>query len=396
MNETALLCSFQYREQKERTYISSIIQSLYSKAELYVFSLRFFSAILLCIGAFILFSLIDALLPISNTFIKLAICLLLAIVIYVAGAIMLPRHIGAKHADKVLYYSAFYINLINCITLPLTRLFLLIPKAILKVFNISLTNDKLLVLTGSNGIAKELDKTSSEDINLHGNNLKIYRKALEFSNVRVKDCMVPRTEIIGIEQEDTQEELLDCFVRSGKSRIIVYSNDIDHIIGYFHSSDMFNKPSDKHWTELISDIPIVPEAMGAQKMMQLFLKEKKSLAVVVDEYGGTSGIISLEDLVEEIFGEIEDEHDTVKYTARQLSENEYLLSARLEIEKVNELFNLDLPISDEYATIGGLILFHNEDFPKENQDIEIDNYKFHIQRTSKTKISLVKLTISPD
>ena len=278
----------------------------------------------------------------------------------------------------------------------LTRLFLLIPKAILKVFNISLTNDKLLVLTGSNGIAKELDKTSSEDINLHGNNLKIYRKALEFSNVRVKDCMVPRTEIIGIEQEDTQEELLDCFVRSGKSRIIVYSNDIDHIIGYFHSSDMFNKPSDKHWTELISDIPIVPEAMGAQKMMQLFLKEKKSLAVVVDEYGGTSGIISLEDLVEEIFGEIEDEHDTVKYTARQLSENEYLLSARLEIEKVNELFNLDLPISDEYATIGGLILFHNEDFPKENQDIEIDNYKFHIQRTSKTKISLVKLTISPD
>ena len=309
---------------------------------------------------------------------------------------MLPRHIGAKHADKVLYYSAFYINLINCITLPLTRLFLLIPKAILKVFNISLTNDKLLVLTGSNGIAKELDKTSSEDINLHGNNLKIYRKALEFSNVRVKDCMVPRTEIIGIEQEDTQEELLDCFVRSGKSRIIVYSNDIDHIIGYFHSSDMFNKPSDKHWTELISDIPIVPEAMGAQKMMQLFLKEKKSLAVVVDEYGGTSGIISLEDLVEEIFGEIEDEHDTVKYTARQLSENEYLLSARLEIEKVNELFNLDLPISDEYATIGGLILFHNEDFPKENQDIEIDNYKFHIQRTSKTKISLVKLTISPD
>ena len=309
---------------------------------------------------------------------------------------MLPRHIGAKHADKVLYYSAFYINLINCITLPLTRLFLLIPKAILKVFNISLTNDKLLVLTGSNGIAKELDKTSSEDINLHGNNLKIYRKALEFSNVRVKDCMVPRTEIIGIEQGDTQEELLDCFVRSGKSRIIVYSNDIDHIIGYFHSSDMFNKPSDKHWTELISDIPIVPEAMGAQKMMQLFLKEKKSLAVVVDEYGGTSGIISLEDLVEEIFGEIEDEHDTVKYTARQLSENEYLLSARLEIEKVNELFNLDLPISDEYATIGGLILFHNEDFPKENQDIEIDNYKFHIQRTSKTKISLVKLTISPD
>ena len=173
----------------------------------------------------------------------------------------------------------------------------------------------------------------------------------------------------------------------------MYQDNIDHIIGYFHSSDMFNKPADKKWTDFISEIPIVPEAMSAQKMMQIFLKEQKSLAVVADEYGGTSGIISLEDLVEEIFGEIEDEHDTVRYTARQLDKNEYLLSARLEIERVNELFSLDLPVSDEYATIGGFILFHYENFPKENQIIDIGKFQFYIQKTSKTKIELVKLTV---
>lgn len=393
INETAFLSSYKYREQKEKTYIGSIILNLYKNAGIYLFSLRFTSIAILATSSYQIYHILDTLQIPANFFVKLAVYFILSFFILIIGAIIIPRSIGAKYPDKVLYHSAFYINIINSVTLPLTRILLAIPKQILRIFHIPLSDDKLLALTGTRGITLEHSRhPQTEHVNLHGNNLKIYRKALEFSNVRVKDCMVPRTEIIGIEQGDSQEELLECFVKSGKTRIIVYNDDIDHIIGYFHSSDMFNKPSDKPWTELISEIPIVPEAMGAQKMMQIFLKEKKSLAVVVDEYGGTSGIISLEDLVEEIFGEIEDEHDTIKYTARKLNDNEYLLSARLEIEKVNELFDLNLPCSEEYATIGGLILFHYENFPKENQTIDIDKYRFHIQKVSKTKINLVKLT----
>ena len=224
--------------------------------------------------------------------------------------------------------------------------------------------------------------------------MKIFRNALEFSNAHVKDCIVPRTEIVGLDESSTLKEILDCFIHSGKTRIIIYKEDIDHIVGYIHSSDLFGNPTPENWKELISEIPIVPESMSAQKMMQIFLKQKKSLAVVADEFGGTTGVISLEDLVEEIFGDIEDEHDTVKYIAKKLSDNEYLLSARLETEKVNETFGLSLPVSDEYLTIGGLILYHYENFPKENQIVTIGKYEFYIQKASKTQIHLVKLKVT--
>ena len=184
------------------------------------------------------------------------------------------------------------------------------------------------------------------------------------------------------------------FVNSGKSKIIVYKEDLDHIVGYVHSSDMFRPAARNNWTGCIRQIPVVPESMNAQKMMQIFMQQKKSIAVVADEFGGTSGIISLEDLVEEIFGDIEDEHDVVTYTARQLEEDEFLLSARLETEKVNEQFGLNLPESDEYLTIGGLILFHYQDFPKPGQTVTIGNFEFKILKTSTSKIDLVKLKVN--
>ena len=224
--------------------------------------------------------------------------------------------------------------------------------------------------------------------------MKIYRNALEFSNVRVKDCIVPRTEILALEENCSLNELLNCFTKSGKSKIIIYKEDLDHIIGYIHSSDMFSQPTQTNWKELISEIPVVPESMGAQKMMQIFLQQKKSLAVVADEFGGTSGIISLEDLVEEIFGDIEDEHDTFKYIAKKTGNNEYLISARLEIEKANELLGISLPTSDEYLTVGGMILYFYENFPKENQTVTIGKFNFHIQKASRTQIQLVKLKVT--
>ena len=212
------------------------------------------------------------------------------------------------------------------------------------------------------------------------------------ANIRIRDCMVPRTEIVAIEYGTPIEELKARFIESGISKIIVYKENIDNIIGYIHSSEMFREQTD--WTKSVRQLPIAPETMGAHKLMKLFMQQKKSLAVVVDEFGGTSGIVALEDLVEEIFGEIEDEHDTTSYIAKSVGDNEYILSGRLEIEKVNELFSLDLPENDDYQTIGGLILHQYQSFPKIHEEITFDKFHFKIIKVTATKIELVKLKVT--
>lgn len=221
--------------------------------------------------------------------------------------------------------------------------------------------------------------------------VELFQNVLDFSDTKVRDCMVPRTEITAVDVDCTQEELMQKFIESGKSKIIVYHEDIDHIIGYIHSSEMFRAPSE--WRKHLREMSFVPETMAAKKMMQMFLQEKKSIGIVVDEFGGTSGIVCLEDIVEEIFGEIEDEHDNSKYIAKKISDNEYVLSARLEIDKVNEMFQLELPKSDEYMTIGGLILHEYQNFPKLNEIVKIDSYSFKIVKNTMTKIELVRLKV---
>ena len=222
--------------------------------------------------------------------------------------------------------------------------------------------------------------------------VKIFQNALDFTSIKVRDCMVPRTEIIAIEDDASNEELMDLFVEKGISKILVYQDNIDNITGYIHSSEMFKEPD--NWQECIRQLPIVPETMNANKLMKLFMQQKKSLAVVVDEFGGTSGIVALEDLVEQIFGEIEDEHDTTSYVAKSVGNNEYVLSGRLDIEKANELLSLELPESDEYQTIGGLILNHHQSIPKAHDIITLDRFQFRIIKATSTKIELVKLKVS--
>lgn len=233
------------------------------------------------------------------------------------------------------------------------------------------------------------DSDNEEEINTE---VKIFQNALDFSSIKIRDCMVPRTEIIAIAEDSSIEELMELFVEKGISKIIVYQDNIDNIIGYIHSSEMFNEPED--WKKCIRQLPFVPETMNANKLMKLFMQQKKSLAVVVDEFGGTSGIVALEDLVEQIFGEIEDEHDTTTYVAKSVGNNEYVLSGRLDIEKANELFSLDLPESDEYQTIGGLILHQYQSFPKAHEIITLDKFQFRIIKVTATKIELIRLKVN--
>ena len=221
--------------------------------------------------------------------------------------------------------------------------------------------------------------------------VKIFQNALEFSNVKVRDCIVPRTEIVACEKEVSTDELRSRFIETGLSKILIYDENIDNIIGYIHSSELFKHPD--NWLEQLCKVSIVPETMAANKLMRVLMQEKKSLAVVVDEFGGTSGIVTLEDLVEEIFGEIEDEHDMKREVARKVSENEYLLSGRMEIDTLNEMFGLDLPESDDYVTIAGLILHYYQKFPKLNESIEYGKYTFKIVKATATKIELVRMKV---
>ena len=238
-------------------------------------------------------------------------------------------------------------------------------------------------------IQRNMDNVGDEsEIN---EEVKIFQNALDFAETKVRDCIVPRTEIDAVSIDTPLATLKNEFIESGHSRIIVYREDLDDIAGFVHSSEMFRLKEGEDWTQSIREIPIVPETMTAQKLMKNFMQEKKSLAIVVDEFGGTSGIVTLEDLVEEIFGEIEDEHDSNKYVAKDLGNGEYMLSARLEIETINERFGLDLPESEEYLTLGGLILHEYQSFPKLNEVVKFGHWEAKIVKNTTTKIELVRL-----
>jgi CBS domain containing-hemolysin-like protein len=222
--------------------------------------------------------------------------------------------------------------------------------------------------------------------------VKIFQNALDFSSVKLRDCMVPRTEIVAIdESEASLAQLKQLFIETGHSKILLYRNNIDSIVGYIHSSEMLRHPNT--WSQHINSVPIVPETMQANKLMKLFNQQKKSIAAVVDEYGGTAGIVTLEDILEEIFGEIEDEHDRSGLIAKKLENGEYILSGRMEIDQVNELFDLQIPESDEYSTIAGYILSHYQSLPKVGESIKVHQFNFRILKVENNRIDLLKLCL---
>ena len=232
----------------------------------------------------------------------------------------------------------------------------------------------------------------NDDIKELNNEVKIFKKALDFSTVKLRDCYVPRTEMVALEYDVNVNALKQTFIETGLSKILIYKEDIDNIVGYIHSSEMFKHQ--KNWVKHIKTIPFVPENMAAQKLMKIFMAQKKSIAVVVDEFGGTAGIVTLEDIVEQIFGDIEDEHDIRDYTAEQTGENEYLFSGRLEVEEANKLFNLNIPLSEEYTTIAGFILQAHQHFPKLNEIIRVEKFTFKTVKVTNNRIELVKMQIN--
>jgi CBS domain containing-hemolysin-like protein len=331
--------------------------------------------------------------PLSDGMRVTADTLLSTLVVLFTGE-FLPKNIFKNNPNMMLTIFAIPAWICYVLLYPISRFATLLSKGLLRMVGIRMRRqdeEKEFTKVDLDYLVQtSIDNADSEDE--IGEEVKIFQNALDFSETKIRDCMVPRTEIDAVEDTATIEQLKQVFIESGHSKIVVYHEDIDHIIGYIHSSDMFTAKSAR-CADLVREISFVPETMLASKLMKQLMQQKRSLAVVVDEFGGTSGLVSLEDIMEEITGEIEDEHDNTNLVAKQIGDQEYILSARLEIEKINELYALDLPESDDYMTLGGLILHEYQSFPKLNEIIRFGRFEFKIVKNTATKIELVRLKV---
>ncbi len=319
---------------------------------------------------------------------------LISTLIILITAEFLPKTLFRIHPTMILNIFAIPLLFFYTILYPFSKLTLVISNFIIKhVLKASSTPNKGQWMLGKvdldNLISEQKDHSDSDTDS--PNEIKLLKNALDFSKLKIRDCTVPRTDLQAIEVNDEIEPLRNKFIETGLSKILVYKDSIDNIIGYVHVSSLFKKP--KKLRNCVSPISIVPETMTANKVLELFTKENKSIALVVDEFGGTAGVVTLEDILEEIFGEIDDEHDISEHTEQILGENEYLFSARLEIDYLNEKYEIALPQSDEYETIAGLILFHNQSIPTINEVISIKNFTFQIIDATNARIEMVKVTL---
>lgn len=308
----------------------------------------------------------------------------------------LPKTLFKSNPNRLMSLLAPVAYLFYIVLWPISRFSTLLSRLFLRLMGVKMeegNNDGTFTKVDLDDLVQ-----SSIDNTPQGgevdDEMKIFQNALDFPDLKVRDCMVPRTEINAVPYDCSADELQQKFVESGNSKILIYKEDIDHIVGYIHTLELFR--AREKWHDHIRQMPFVPETMAAQKLMQIFLGQKKSIGVVVDEFGGTSGIVSLEDIVEEIFGDIEDEHDNTNYIAKQTADGDYILSGRLEIDKANELFNLGLPDSGEYKTISGLILHAYQSFPKLNEVVKVGKYHFKIVKKTMTKIEVVRLHVTEE
>lgn len=397
--EIAFVSSDKLRFEMEKNnmrFSAYILSNFYKNPNTFISTMLVGNNIALVIYGIIMADIINryVLFGFENGFLQLLCQTIISTLIILFTGEFIPKSIFKINPNLSLRLFAFPLFICYIVLYPISKLTSGISAVLLRIFGIKMSkedSDKAFSKIDLDYFVRSSIENAATPDKL-GSEVEIFRNALDFSEIKVRDCYVPRTEIVAVDMHDDISKLKNMFIESGISKIIVYDGNIDNIIGYIHSSEMFHRSS--QWTDSIQTIPIVPETMPVHKLMRMFMQQKKSIGVVVDEFGGTSGIVTLEDIVEEIFGDIEDEHDSSKLICKQINENEYVMSARMEIEKLNETFGLSLPESDEYLTVGGLILEKYQGFPKLNEDIEIGNYSFKVVKKSATKIEMVKLKIN--
>ena len=384
-------------DRNEDSLTSGIINKFYDNSNNFISSLLVGNNIVLVIYGILMAKLLNAtvLSGLShNEGVRLLLETIVSTIVIIFTGEFIPKALFRIDPNSALKRFALITYPIYIILYPFSRFTTLCSCLILRLFNIRIKDearDTTFSKTELNNLIQSSIENADEEQNID-NDVRIFQNALDFSSIKVRDCFVPRTEIDAVEINTPLEELKSVFIESGHSKIVVFQENIDNIVGYIHSSELFRLG--KKWQQKICKMPYVPETLSAQKLMRTLMQQKKSLAVVIDEFGGTSGIISLEDLVEEIIGEIEDEHDNQNLVAKSIGDNEYVLSGRLEIERINEMFDIDIPESDDYQTLGGFILAHHQRFPQLNETISIGKFRIRAIKLRSTKIELVKLSIA--
>lgn len=377
--------------KKQEGVIANVLTKLTRKPSKLLATMLVGNNVALVVYGFEMGKVMTALLP--NFFQNVLWHTIISTLIILITAEFMPKVFFQIYANQLLKLFTIPAYFFYLLFYPLSSLVMWISDFVLRVFfktkgdyvPLSFTKVELV-----DYISEQLENVPKKEE--MDSEVQMFQNALEFSGVKAREIMIPRTEIVAVELNESIENLIATFVSSGFSKILIYNENIDDILGYVHSFDMFKKP--KNIKEVLIPIVNIPETIQINEVLNILTRKRKSMAVVLDEYGGTSGIVTLEDIVEELFGEIEDEHDKDNFIEEQLSETEYLFSARLEVEYLNETYHLEIPESEEYETLGGFIVLHNEGIPTQGEVIQIPPFSFVIEACSQTKIEAVRLVVN--
>ena len=376
--------------------INRILNVYYSNREMFISTLLIGNNIANIVYSMAMAQLLTAPLQgsIHNQAVLLFVQTLIATIIILIFGEFVPKSVFRINPHRSLRTASIPLYMVYCVLYPISRFTEWLSAALMKLFGIKIDNTRVRLLTVDEldaYLQENIDKREDENKTVE-REVKIFENALDFSDTRLRDCMVPRNEIVAVDVEDTtRDDLVKLFTRSGLSKIVVYRENIDDVIGFIQVSELF--VTDIDWKTRVKPVLFAPETLLARKMMQQLMDEKRSMAIVLDEFGGTSGMVTLEDLVEEIFGEIEDEHDRNRLTARQIGENSYEFSGRMEIEEINERFHLDIPESDDYQTLAGYLLNENEAIPNVGEVFDLPPYRFTIEHKTAARIELIRVDV---
>lgn len=390
-------------EKKQGDFLGKILERLTAKPSKYIATMLIGNNIALVIYGFkmgdVLVRWFQSMLPSDSTALtylftdlQLLTQTVISTLVILFTAEFLPKVFFQIYANTLLKVLALPTYIFYLIFSWISGFVLWISDAVLKYVFKANGEDVALAMTKvelGNYISEQMESVGDyDDVD---SEIQIFQNALEFSEVKAREVMVPRTEITGVDISESIENLSQLFIETGRTKIIVYKDSIDDILGYVHAFELFKKP--KTIKSIIIPVGFVPETILIKDVLNILTKKRRSLAVVIDEYGGTSGIMTVEDIIEELFGEIEDEHDTIEMIEEEMGDGLFKFSARLEVDYINETYKLNLPKNENYETLGGLIVNSTEEIPQENEDVKIENYKFTILEVSSTKIDVVLLKI---
>ncbi|MBR1882965.1 MAG: HlyC/CorC family transporter [Muribaculaceae bacterium] len=377
--------------------VNRIINVFYSRRDMFLSTLLIGNNIVNVVYSIALAGLLTAPLKslVGNSeFVLLLLQTLIGTIIILFVGEFLPKAIFRINPNYSLRTFSLPLFLFYCLLYPISRFTQLLSAGLMRLLGVKVNSNQLGLIS-----VDELDAFLQDNIDMHEDEnkqveheVKLFENALDFSDTHLRDCMIPRNEIVAVDvTHTTRDQLVELFTRSGLSKIVVYQDEIDNVVGFIQVSELFVPEVD--WKSRVKPVLFAPETLLARKMMQKLLDKRRSMAIVLDEFGGTSGMVTLEDLVEEIFGEIEDEHDRNRLVARQVDDNTYELSGRMEIEEINEQFHLDIPESDDYQTLAGYLLHIQEAIPAVGERIESDRYEFEVVKKTAARIELIRLHV---